>query len=103
MHILLERWQATVFVLTGLIPLAEKYVESVVTKRGRRSREMTHKHLELAVFTIMHEGETLAARMAEWNSVYPRWAYRTVEHFGGDSRLAVRRLVEERTNTDGSE
>jgi hypothetical protein len=87
--------QAATFVLTGLVPFAESFARALEAHRGRRPREMTYKHMELAVFTAQRDRESLAERMGEWNAAHPEWAYKTVEHFGGDSRLAVRRLVEE--------
>jgi hypothetical protein len=98
-----NRAQATTFALTGLVPYSDAFVRWLEKKRGRRPREMTYKHLELAVFTQLHTGQTLAARMAQWNAANPKWAYRTVEHFGGDSRLAVRRLIEAGAIPDGNE
>lgn len=91
---------AATFALTGLIPYADRYASNLEFHRGRRARTMSVKHLELAVFTAEHEGETLAARLDRWNRAHSEWAYRTVEHFGGDSRLAMRRLVAEGASTD---
>lgn len=62
---------------------------------------MTTKHLALAVFTEAHRGQTLKQRLDEWNALWataqPDWKpYETVQHFGGDSNLAVRRLMGEK-------
>lgn len=94
------RWtaeQSATFVLTGLIPCAWEFAQLVAQRRqgGRHPRDMQPKHLELAVFTTQHEGEKLAARMRQWNLGHPEWAYQTIQHFGGDSNQAVRRLMGE--------
>ncbi len=88
--------QATTFVLTGLVPYAAAAEASLgqMQVRGRRARDMSAKHLTLAEFTEHRKGETLAARMAEWNDRYPTWAYQQVTNFGRDSQQAVRRLWE---------
>jgi hypothetical protein len=95
-----SRWtaeQSTTFVLTGLIPIAWEYAQLVARRRqgGRHPRDMTYKHLELAAFTTLHHSETLASRMEQWNAAHPDWAYRTVQHFGGDSNQSIRRLMGE--------
>lgn len=91
------RWtpeQSTTFVLTGLIPYAHEYAHLVAVARGgKHQRAMLHKHLELAIFTTQHEGKRLAERMKQWNTAHPDWKYDTVQHFGGDSNQAVRRLI----------
>ncbi len=73
--------------------------------RGRRPREISPKHLELALFTAEREGEPLAVRMTTWNAQHPEWAYSQITNFGRDSREAVRRLEErmdiESDSTDG--
>jgi hypothetical protein len=91
-----EPEQATMFVLTGLVPYFTVVVsaEHRLRIRGRQARDMSVKHLELAIFTKWHEGETLAARMAEWNARFPEWAYHQVTNFGRDSLQAGRRLQE---------
>jgi hypothetical protein len=88
--------QAATFVLTGLIPYAAA-AESALQQmqiRGRRAREMSVKHLELAVFTEQHAGEPLAVRMAAWNAEYPEWAYQRDTNFYWDSQQVVKRLGE---------
>jgi hypothetical protein len=91
-----EPAQATTFVLTGLVPYSEVWNRNLeaVRVRGRRPRELSLKHLELALFTAERESEPLAARMKEWNAQHPEWEYAQVTNFGRDSRDAVRRLEE---------
>jgi hypothetical protein len=93
--------QASTFVLTGLIPYSQAWAERLqgALVRGRRPREITPKHLELALFTVEREGEPLTARMTAWSSQHPEWKYAQVTNFGRDSREAVRRL-EERMGLD---
>ncbi len=88
--------QATTFVLTGLIPYSRVWAERLpgALVRGRRPREISHKHLELALYTVEHEGKPLGVRLAGWNALHPAWAYTQITNFGRDSREAVRRLEE---------
>jgi len=98
-YTLWEPQQASVFVLTGLTPIAVGYAALREQKRGRKPpKEMTTKHLALAIFTEEHRGQTLKQRMALWNSMWattqPDWKpYAREQHFGGDSNQAVRRLM----------
>lgn len=98
-YTLWEPQQASAFVLTGLTPIAVDYASLREQRRGRKPpKEMTTKHLALAIFTEAHRGQTLKERMARWNSKWattqPDWKpYETVQHFGGDSNEAVRRLM----------
>jgi len=98
-----EPEQATVFILAGLVPLHKAYAETLgdLLVKGRRPREMSLKHLELAVFTEEHEGKSLAVRMTLWNALHPDWAYPRVTNFGWDSQQALRRLSE-RMGSDAS-
>jgi hypothetical protein len=93
--------QASTFVLTGLVPYSKAWAERLrgALVRGRRPREISPKHLELALFTAEREGEPLAVRMTAWNAQHPEWAYAQITNFGRDSREAVRRL-EERMGLD---
>jgi len=86
-----EPQQAVTFILTGHIPLAKKHIEMHPRRRGQR--DMSQRHLELAVFTEEHTGETLAARMTVWNAEHPEWAYKQTTTFGWDSRQSVKRLL----------
>lgn len=89
--------QAATLALTGMVPLIPAdYARQLADVRvnGRRPREMSIKHLELALFTEEHEGATMAVRMAEWNAAFPQWEYSAPTNFGWDSREAVRRLTE---------
>jgi hypothetical protein len=93
--------QASTFMLTGLVPYSQAWVERLrgALVRGRRPREISPKHLELALFTAEREGEPLAVRMTAWNAQHSEWAYAQITNFGRDSREAVRRL-EERMGLD---
>lgn len=61
---------------------------------GTYHRDITPKHLELALFATLPDRSpgTLAQRMAEWNAAHPEWAYHSVPNFGRDMWLAARRL-----------
>lgn len=83
--------QSTLYILTGLAPIAATYATKMIGEQNLRPKAMSSKHLQLAEFTAEHLHEPLAERMAIWNERYPEWAYRTVSHFGGDSVLALRR------------
>lgn len=85
--------QATVFVLTGLIPHAGAFATQATQGMKRKPRGMSHKHMELAIFNAEHGGEPYAVRMEVWNTLHPEWAYTQAPHFGGDSRLALKRLT----------
>ncbi len=79
------------YVLTGYAPFID---ESLFPLRsGKGVHPQTTKHLQLAVFTARREAQTLATRMAEWNSRWPEWAYTRTTTFGWDSRQAIRRLL----------
>jgi hypothetical protein len=62
---------------------------------GARHREMTDKHLQLALFAAMRpDGETWAKRMAEWNETYPaEWEYEDSAQFAHDCIQARKRLL----------
>jgi len=85
--------QGTLFVLTGLVPYAAKWAETVAVQHGRRPRPMSLKHLELGVFTARHTGEGLALRMARWNDLHPDWTYSSADQFSSDSARALRRMA----------
>jgi hypothetical protein len=91
-----EPEQATAFILTGLIPYNAAWARQIeaVRVKGRRPRELSVKHLELACFWEEHEGKSMAARMALWNKLHPNWTYDAVTNFGRDGRQAAARLAE---------
>ena len=54
---------------------------------------MSEKNRALALFTKEREepAQPIKARMAEWNTLYPAWAYREAPKCGWDSNHAVKR------------
>jgi hypothetical protein len=109
------RAQASTFLLTGLVPYVETYgtfqldinpllplnkiMEQVEQTRhnlvGERARDMSLKHLHLAVFTAEHPDEPWADRLRTWNDEYPEWRYPESRrsNFARDSLVAKRRLL----------
>ncbi|HEX6817067.1 MAG TPA: hypothetical protein VF120_01725 [Ktedonobacterales bacterium] len=107
--------QASVFALTGLIPYVEAYGKITLTldpttplqevtarfvaerRRliGERQREMSLKHLQLAVFTAERPPELWRKRLEAWNQAFPQWAYEPhrLANFTRDSQQATRRLL----------
>lgn len=85
--------QASMFALTDYVPLAEPYAVALERMRGRRTLEMSEKHMTLAVYFAEHPEGTHTPRMAAWNEAYPQWAYDRVTNFGTHARDAVTRLV----------
>jgi hypothetical protein len=83
--------QASAFVLTGLIPNAQAFVDAQPRRKGQR--DLTLRTLELAVFQAEHEGEPLAERWAKWNGAHPDYTYNHATTFGWDSRRAYRRIL----------
>jgi hypothetical protein len=60
-----------------------------------RSRPLTDKHIELALFTAARpDEERWAEQMAAWNAAHPQWQYEQVSNFSRDARQAQRRLLE---------
>lgn len=59
-----------------------------------RHRELSDKHVQLALFAALDAPEdTVAARMATWNNRFPDWAYKQESNFSRDSLQAQRRLI----------
>jgi hypothetical protein len=60
-----------------------------------RHRDLSEKHLALAVFGTLPEGRdgTLVQRMERWNAAHPEWAYRHTFIFSRDITRAQRRLL----------
>lgn len=60
-----------------------------------RHRDISAKHLTLALFSTTREGQegSLADRMNRWNAQYPEWAYKHVTNFSRDISVALRRLL----------
>ena len=119
--------QATLFVLTGGVPLvnlvgtrvqfrnqlpvlsritltidptisphevADHYASVRRRFTGRRNREITSKHLRLALFAAdKTKGSSSRQRMAAWNDEYPQWSYSRVTNFARDCAQARRRLL----------
>ena len=119
--------QATLFVLTGGVPLvnlvgtrvqfraklpvlsritltidptlsprevADHYARVRRRFTGRRHREITGKHLRLALFAAdKTKGSSSKQRMACWNDEHPQWSYSRVTNFARDCAQARRRLL----------
>jgi hypothetical protein len=62
---------------------------------GARHRDMTEKHLQLAIFAATRpDGVTWAKRMDEWNNTHPdEWNYEDSAQFAHDCILARKRLL----------
>ncbi len=61
---------------------------------GRRNREITSKHLRLALFAAdKTKGSSFKQRMAAWNDEHPQWSYSRVTNFARDCAQARRRLL----------
>ncbi len=109
------RAQASTFVLTGLAPFVAAYealqvdldpttplkdiIAQVTQARlrlvGARARELSHKHLQMAVFSVERSDEPWATRQEAWNVAYPEWKYpeKQKSNFIRDSLAAKRRLL----------
>jgi hypothetical protein len=80
-----------------------------VTGVGARHRELSEKHIQLALFGAepAQDGRTWAVRMAEWNAAHPDWAYGVASNFAHDCLQAQRRLLDvtsaEAAKVDGDE
>jgi hypothetical protein len=83
--------RAATFLLTDYAPLVAE--EQFPLPSGRGSRRQSTKHLQLAVFTAQHAGESIRSRMEQWNDTYAEWAYAQPTNFGWDSLQAIRRLL----------
>ena len=113
--------QATLFVLTGNIPavaplsitanleritlevnpsvtpreLADHYRKVRKKLLEQRSRTLSEKHLNLAVFPGRCAANTTwNKRLDKWNEEYPQWAYDDLENFSRDCRRARKRLLD---------
>ncbi|HEX6820000.1 MAG TPA: hypothetical protein VF120_16615 [Ktedonobacterales bacterium] len=60
-----------------------------------RHRDLSEKHLALATFATLPEGQegSLAERMARWNEAQPAWAYHRTSNFSRDVTRARQRLL----------
>lgn len=85
--------QATVFTLTGLVPIAATYPTLVMKGKGRRQRAMSAKHMELAAWSEEHLTMPLNERVELWNQTWPDWAYENPAYLNSDASRAERRLV----------
>jgi hypothetical protein len=77
------------------VAAANQRLRDQVLASDSRHRDMSMKHLELAVFAILPEGRegSLAERMARWNAAHPEWAYRLTYIFSRDMKRARQRLL----------
>ncbi len=81
--------------------VAEEYAFSRRHILGRRPRELSEKHLELARFSIQYkQSESWAERMQSWNAfwqdTHADWQYTEPTNFARDSTQARRRLLGQR-------
>lgn len=61
---------------------------------SKRHRELTDKHIYLALFAARQPHDLpVSARMAAWNEEHPEWAYVRESNFSHDSLQAQRRLL----------
>jgi hypothetical protein len=61
---------------------------------GQRHRDLTEKHLWLAMFAVMRSHkESIAAQMVVWNKSFPTWKYDNLSNFGRDRGQARRRIL----------
>jgi hypothetical protein len=75
--------------------VAERYRELRRELRPGRSRPLSEKHTELALFaTERPEGESWLDQMTAWNQAHPAWRYEQPTNFARDARQAQRRLME---------
>lgn len=60
-----------------------------------RHRDISAKHLTLALFSTTTEGRTgsLRDRVDRWNAQHPDWAYQHTTNFSRDTGVALRRLL----------
>lgn len=63
-------------------------------KRGKaRFRQLSEKHLRLAIFDAKHEG-TWLKKMRTWNKEFPKWQYAHLSNFIRDCKKASQRLMQ---------
>jgi hypothetical protein len=61
----------------------------------RRHRNMSEKHIRLALFTMARgASEPLKRAIEAWNKLHPKWRYRQESNFGRDRIVALRRVVD---------
>ena len=60
--------------------------------RGRQ-RDLSEKHLRLALFTATRPGKTWAESMAAWNELQPGWRYKNERNFRRDCVHAFERML----------
>ncbi len=61
---------------------------------GRRHRNMSEKHIRLALFALQRpRDEKLSVAMKEWNKLFPRWRYKAETNFGRDRTVSRRRAL----------
>lgn len=58
-----------------------------------RFRQLSEKHLRLAIFDAEHEGTYLKKKSA-WNKQFPKWRYEHLSNFIRDSKKAKQRLLQ---------
>jgi hypothetical protein len=75
--------------------VAEQYRMARQEAIAGRHRELSEKHMQLAIFAAKHsDNETWAEKMAEWNKTHPEeWRYGEVANFSHDCLQARRRLL----------
>lgn len=75
--------------------IAEYYRKVRENVIGTRHRELSDKHMQLAIFAATQpEERTWSDKMAEWNKTHPaEWKYQEVANFSHDCLQARRRLL----------
>jgi hypothetical protein len=89
----------------GMSPkeVGDAYLEERKRLLGTRYRDLSEKHLALAVFvSMLPQRLSWAARMEEWNNRYGSrgWGYTQVANFSHDSLQAQRRLLRSEVSLD---
>lgn len=63
-------------------------------KQGKaRFRQLSEKHLRLAIFNAEQEG-TFLKKMYAWNKCFPKWKYEHLSNFIRDCKKAAQRLMQ---------
>ena len=74
--------------------VADYYRERREEIVGKRHRDLSEKHMQLALSAATRpEGQTLGQSMEIWNQEHPDWSYKAVTNFGKDCKNALRRLL----------
>lgn len=74
--------------------VAKSYLQNRHELVGLRPRDLSEKHLILALFaTTRPQEEKWVEKMAQWNKSFPQWKYNRETTFGSDALLAQKRVL----------